>query len=210
MVVGSHKTDAARTHFDRWAPTYERDRAARRLREAQTTALAALDLIPGDLFLDIGCGTGAAVREAAASARRAVGFDLSAGMVAEARTLADGLQNVEFVVGDASDRLPFADGEFTAVFCSTAFHHFPQQRRTIAEMARLLAPGGRLVIADANADLLIVQLLDRALKTFQPSHVGFMRPSRLVDELAGAGFSSARVTTIWMGGYAIVPAVRGG
>jgi hypothetical protein len=37
-----------------------------------------------------------------------------------------------------------------------------------------------------------------------------MRPSRLVDELAGAGFPSARVTTIWIGGYAIVRAARGG
>jgi ubiquinone/menaquinone biosynthesis C-methylase UbiE len=115
-VVSEHKTEAARVHFDRWAPTYERDRAARRLREAGGTV------------------------------QRAVGFDLSAGMIAEARTRADGLRNVDFVVGDASDRLPFADTEFTAAFCSTAFHHFPDQLRTIAEMARVLAPGARRAV----------------------------------------------------------------
>jgi hypothetical protein len=42
--VTRDKTHATRRHFDRWAPAYERDRAERRLHEAQTTALAALDL----------------------------------------------------------------------------------------------------------------------------------------------------------------------
>ncbi len=206
-----HRTEAARQHFDRWAPTYERDRAARRLREAQTTALAALDLRAQDVFLDLGCGTGAAVRDASGVVRRAVGIDLSPAMIAEARMLSDGLENAEFVLGDVSeDALPFEDGEFTTLLCSTAFHHFPQQLRTIGEMARVLAPGGRLVIADANADQFAVRVIDGALRRFQRSHVSFRRPSQLVGELQGVGFQSTTVTTIWMGGYAIVRAVRAG
>jgi ubiquinone/menaquinone biosynthesis C-methylase UbiE len=209
--VTERETEAAREHFDRWAPTYERDRAARRLREAQTTALAALNLQAQDVFLDLGCGTGAAVRDGAGAVKRAVGIDLSPGMIAEARTLSNGLRNAEFVLGDVSqDRLPFEDQEFTALLCSTAFHHFPQPSRTIGEMARVLAPGGRLVIADANADQLVVRLLDAVLRRFQPSHVGFRRPSRLVGELQAVGFQGTSVTTIWMGGYAIVRAVRAG
>jgi SAM-dependent methyltransferase len=114
------------------------------------------------------------------------------------------------VVGNASGRLPFADAEFSAVFCSTAFHHFPNQLETIGEVARVIAPAGRLVIADANADKIAVRLLDIALRRFQPSHVGFRRPSQLTGELQAAGLRSTNVTTMWMGGYAIVHAARAG
>ena len=78
------RTTAARTHFDRWSETYEQDSAARWLREIQTQALAALALTESDVLLDVGCGTGAAVRDAAPMVTRAVGFDLSPGMVAQA------------------------------------------------------------------------------------------------------------------------------
>ena len=76
---------AARTHFDRWSATYETGPGARRLQELQTAALAALGLISNDVLLDLGCGTGAAVRQAAPAVRRAVGFDLSPEMIAQAR-----------------------------------------------------------------------------------------------------------------------------
>src|SRR5690242_12724981 len=124
---------AARTHFDRWSETYEQDSAARWLREVQTQALAALALTENAVLLDVACGTGAAVRDAAPTVRRAVGFDLSPGMIAQAeeRALAAGLDNVEFRTGDVSGRIPFDDGTFTAIVCTTAFHHFPKPRDTI-------------------------------------------------------------------------------
>jgi ubiquinone/menaquinone biosynthesis C-methylase UbiE len=91
--------------------------------------------------VDVGCGSGAAVRDASGLVERAVGLDLSPAMVARARTLAEGLRNVEFREGDASGRLPFADGEVTALLCTTAFHHFPNPRAAGRELARVLAPG---------------------------------------------------------------------
>ena len=159
------RTTAARTHFDRWSETYERDSAARWLREVQTAALAALALNANDVLLDLGSGTGAAVRDAAPHVRRAVGFDLSPGMIAEARdrAQAEGLgTRVEFIVGDVSGPLPFDDAAFTAILCTTAFHHFPRPRDTIGQMSRVLAPGGRLVIADANRRHPAVFALDLA------------------------------------------------
>jgi ubiquinone/menaquinone biosynthesis C-methylase UbiE len=144
------RTTASRTHFDRWSSSYESGPGARRLQELQTAALGALALAGDDVLLDLACGTGAAVRQAAPTVRRAVGFDLSPEMVAQARNLAANIANVEFREGDVSGPLPFSDGEFTATVCATAFHHFPRPLDTIAEMSRVLAPGGRLVIGDFN------------------------------------------------------------
>jgi ubiquinone/menaquinone biosynthesis C-methylase UbiE len=208
--VEDSRTRAARRHFDRWSSTYEQDRAARKLREIQTEALSLLALTPGDVLLDVGCGTGAAVREAAATVNRAVGFDLSPAMVARARELAATLGNVRFVEGDVSGRLPFADGEFSAALCTTALHHFPRQQETVAEIARVLSRTGRVVIADSNRSHPAVFVLDLFLRIFQRSHVGFRSPSRLRSDLHAAGFADTTTSTIWGGAYAFVRAEKHG
>ena len=201
------RTTAARSHFDRWSETYERDSAARWLREVQTAALAALALNENDVLLDLGCGTGAAVRDAAHTVRRAVGFDLSPGMIAQARerARADGLGgNVEFVVGDVSGALPFEDGAFTAIVCTTALHHFPRPRDTVAEASRVLAPRGRLVIADANRRHPVVFVFDLVLRAAQRSHVGFRSPMQLMHDLSAAGFDHVSYVTVHRRSYAFV------
>ena len=79
------RTTAARAHFDSWSATYETGLGARRLQGFQTAALASLALTRDDVLLDLGCGTGAAVRAAAPSVRRAVGLDVSPAMIGEAQ-----------------------------------------------------------------------------------------------------------------------------
>jgi ubiquinone/menaquinone biosynthesis C-methylase UbiE len=194
-------------HFDRWARRYERDPVSRFIAGAQAQALEALELTGDDRFLDVGCGTGAAVRQAASRVERAVGVDLSEAMVGRARELAAGIQGVEFVVGD-SERLPFAGGEFTALLCTTSFHHYPRPERAVAEMARVLGPGGRVAIADGAADRLATRVLDGLLRRFQPSHVGFHPAAELERFLAGAGFEGIASRSLWGGGYAIVTGRR--
>src|ERR671931_569824 len=88
--------DAARRRFDRWAGRYERDRRSRWMVGLQEQALAALDLRPSDRLLDVGCGTGAAVRRAARIADRAVGVDLSPAMIERPRAWPDLPRDIEF------------------------------------------------------------------------------------------------------------------
>ena len=202
------RTTAARTHFDRWSATYESGPGARRLQDLQTAALAALGLCGDDALLDLACGTGAAVRQAAPTVRRAVGFDLSPEMIAQARQLAANIANVEFREGDVSGPLPFSDGEFTAIVCTTAFHHFPRPLDTIAEMFRVLAPGGRVVIADFNRRNPVVFAADLALKRLQASHFGLRSPSRLMRDLCAAGFARTSFCTISGRLYAFVRAEK--
>jgi ubiquinone/menaquinone biosynthesis C-methylase UbiE len=194
-----------RRHFDRWAPRYEADRTSRRLADPQRRALEALDLKADDRLLDVGCGSGAAVRLAAQTVRRAVGIDLSPAMIVRATELAGGADHVEFGVGD-SEQLPFADGEFTAVLCTTSFHHYPDPAGAVGEMARVLDAGGRVAIGDPTADQFGVRLLDAVLRRFQAGHVGFQRTADRERLLAGAGLALTRIERLWHGGYAIVVA----
>jgi SAM-dependent methyltransferase len=98
---------------------------------------------PGSRVLDVGCGTGAGTAAAAARGARATGIDLAAGMLDVARRRHPELR---FVAGDAEE-LPFADGEFDAVVAAFVLNHLPDPDRAIAELARVLAPGGRVAVA---------------------------------------------------------------
>jgi ubiquinone/menaquinone biosynthesis C-methylase UbiE len=204
--VSDVKADSRR-HFDRWARTYEQDPTSRWLADLQRQAVETLELGAADRLLDVGCGTGAAVRHAADSVGRAVGVDLSPAMIDRARELAMEAPGAEFRVGD-SENLPFADGEFTAVLCTTSFHHYPDPQRALGEMARVLAPGGRLVVADGCRDLLPARLFDEILRRVQPSHVGLHRSRDLERMLATAGLVGPRSRRLLAGGYAIVRAEK--
>jgi ubiquinone/menaquinone biosynthesis C-methylase UbiE len=208
--VEDARTTASRTHFDRWSRTYESDASAGWLHEVQEAALAALALTPDDTLLDLGCGTGAAVREAAPIVRHAVGFDLSSGMIAQARKLAAAqtLNNVDFREGDGSQPLPFETASFTAILCTTAFHHFPRPRETVGEISRVLAPRGTVVIADPNRRHAAVFMVDLFLRVFQPSHVGFRSPRQLMRDLCASGFASVSYCTIKSRSYVFVRGER--
>ena len=106
----------------------------------------------GDRVVDIGCGPGESVALAAAAAPgvQVIGVDpVFAFRVATAlRTLGRG--NSVRVRRGAAERLPVRDGWATLVISINAFHHWEDGRRGLAEVRRVLAPGGRLVLVDED------------------------------------------------------------
>ena len=212
MVAQAPKAEAeaARAHYDRWAGAYGRSRL---LPSLQRKALAEIQPQAGDRFLDVACGAGGLVREVAPRVERAVGVDLSDGMLRIARSrlsaAGDGDQpaNVEFLLGP-SDALPFEDGEFTALVCTTALHHFPEPQRSIDEMARVLARGGRLVIGDACLDSPVTKLADPLYRRFEAGHVGLQRKRSIEAMLTRAGLRVTRSRHVWLNIYALVGAER--
>ena len=198
----SDKKAASREYFGRHAADYETHHRWRNVREPQGEALAMLELSSDDRLLDVGCGTGVTVREAAPLVSRAVGVDLSPEMIDEARRLARDLPSAEFVVGD-SESLPFADGEFTVVLCTTSIHHYPDPGKAVAEMARVLASGGRLAIGDANRGRLFAKVLDRLLRRLQRSHARILSSAELSGYVGAAGLSQAGFRRLRRGGYVI-------
>ena len=198
----------ARRWFDRRAESYEGGRTSKWRDPVQRAALEALELSPSDRLLDVGCGTGAASRQAAAQGARVVGVDLSPKMIEQAVARARDLKDVEFEVADA-EHLPFADGRFTAVLCSNAFHRYPQPDRAVAEMVRVLVPGGRIAIGDATSDLMAARIADRFLRWFEPGHVRLYRGQELGAFLHRAELTRLQIRRLSEGGFAIVRGEKG-
>ncbi len=145
---------------------------------------------PTDRVLDVACGTGVVSFALASHAFGVVGIDISPGMLAKARAIRHrrGIRNVRFVLGQA-EHLPFHDEQFDAVVCRLAIHHFPQPELEIREMARVLKPGGRLVISDtiSSEDQREAQLHNALERLRDPSHARMLPQTELKKLIEGAG-----------------------
>jgi ubiquinone/menaquinone biosynthesis C-methylase UbiE len=98
-------------------------------------------------LVDIGTGTGRMIELFGTSARRAIGIDRSPEMLRLARAKLDGLNGWELRQGDIA-ALPLGDASADTVILHQVLHFIPAPEAALAEAARLLAPGGRILIAD--------------------------------------------------------------
>ena len=116
---------------------------------------AVVDLIdpqPGETVLDIGAGMGPGVMRASASGATVKAVDPTPFMrqvLSARRLLARGRTRIEVVDG-AAEALPAADGSVDAIWSVNTMHHWNDSAEGIAEIARVLAPGGRVVLVDEN------------------------------------------------------------
>jgi len=152
---------------------------------------------PEDTVLDVACGPGLVVCALAAVVRHATGIDVTPAMIERARALAaeKGLANVAWQVGDVLP-LPYPDGAFSLVVSRFAFHHFPDPRAVLAEMKRVCAPGGRVVVVDvaASDDPAKAAALNRMEKLRDPSHVRALSLAELEGLFAQVGLAAPRAT----------------
>jgi len=128
---------------------------------ADRTADLALTCVPAPRqILDVGCGTGYLLGQLAARAPQAsvlAGIDPAPAMIEVARSMATN-GRLRFVVGTA-ERLPWPDQTFDLVVSTTSFDHWADQQAGLAQCARVLAPGGCLVLVDLFSMLLLPTLL---------------------------------------------------
>jgi ubiquinone/menaquinone biosynthesis C-methylase UbiE len=141
------------TGFDAWASTYEHSALQPALyAPAQQCALQlARQLLPGPRrVLDVGCGTGRLLRQARQHYPAAilVGVDLAWGMVVTAAAATPTELRIRHVRGTA-EQLPFADRTFDLVIVTMSLRHWTDLGAGIAQIHRVLIPGGVLVVADA-------------------------------------------------------------
>lgn len=128
-----------------WAATYDDGTNSLLLAEEPVVRDVLNGIEPG-LALDVACGTGRFGRVLAEQGNRVVAVDASAEMLAAARL------NVPTAMFARADfhRLPFADGSVDLAVCALALTHTPELVPAVAELARVVRPGGRLVLSDIH------------------------------------------------------------
>ena len=133
--------------FDEVARHYDRTNGVLSMGASPLWRIAtvrAINPLAGEHILDIAAGTGTSAAAIARSGADVVALDFSPGMIAVGR---DRHPELEFVEGDAT-ALPFGDGEFDAVTISFGLRNVDDPRAALAEMHRVLKPGGRVVICE--------------------------------------------------------------
>jgi len=206
LPTGEEKVVAVRNMFDRIAPRYDLVNRVMTFRMDvgwRRRTVQALELGPGALVLDLACGTGDFCRDLEAADMRAVGFDLSLGMLRHART-ASPLSQADIL------RLPVRDGSVDGITCGFALRNLRALEPFFAECARVLRPGGRVALLEVSAPRNRVlaaghqvyfgkvvpfvggKLSDRSAYQYLPRSVAYLpEPPVLVQQLRDAGFADA-------------------
>jgi ubiquinone/menaquinone biosynthesis C-methylase UbiE len=135
-----------------WAPTYDTMPNALIRAEEQLVRTAAQDLVPGRA-LDVACGTGRHTAWLCAAGHTTTGIDATPEMLDVAR---DRVPDAQFQIGDFND-LAFEDDTFDFAICALALAHAPDPTTAIREIARVVRPGGRIVLTDAHPTFVLIQ-----------------------------------------------------
>jgi len=144
---------------------------------AYAVAVEAAEPTPGDVALDVGCGTGRALPALAAAvgpAGRVIGLDCTPDMLAEARTQARD-RSAELIQADAR-HLPLADATAGVVFAAGLVHHLPDPEAGLVELARVTRAGGRLVLFHPSGRAALAARHGRALSPDEPLNEDNLAP----------------------------------
>lgn len=146
--------------FDRAVEYYDRTRGLSEEASREMTVLLSSELEGRGRTLEIGVGTGLVALPLAAARVPLVGLDLSAPMLAKLVEKAGGRSPFPLVVGDAT-ALPFADGRFGAAVVRHVLHLVPAWRQVVAELVRVVAPGGLVLVSSGQVPEPWHELTDR-------------------------------------------------
>ncbi|WP_424950806.1 class I SAM-dependent methyltransferase [Deinococcus sp.] len=187
-------TKSSREQFDTHAKNYAAS-AVHRFGASLPVLLALAAPQPHEAALDVATGTGNTAFAVAEFAGRVTGLDVSPGMLAQARERAEreDVQNVVFLEGEA-EKLPFPDASFDLVTSRHAPHHFRDVAVFLAEVRRVLRPGGRFVLADqitphGEAQQELHDWVEVWEGTRDPSHFRQRTAEEWRTLAAGAGFA---------------------
>ncbi len=175
-------SDDSREYFESVSHKWEEMRRTFFGEGVRDAAIAAADINPSSIVVDVGIGTGFIAEGALATGARVIGVDSSDHMLEEARKRF-GTTPFEARSGDI-ESLPVGTGEVDVVLGNMVLHHAADPPRAILEMARVLKPGGRIVITDADThhhEWLRTEQHDRWLGFERGNIIRWFQDAGLVD-----------------------------
>jgi demethylmenaquinone methyltransferase/2-methoxy-6-polyprenyl-1,4-benzoquinol methylase len=223
LPEGDEKVRAVRSMFDAIAPRYDLVNRVMTFRMDvgwRRRSVRDLRLGPDSLVGDLACGTGDLCRELAAQGLRPVGFDLSFGMLANARTGAP-LAQADIL------RLPLPDGSLDGITCGFALRNLVELPAFFTELGRVVRPGGRIALLEvAEPPNPIMRwghsvyfgkvvpwvgglLSDAGAYRYLPKSVAYLPPpEQMLAELAAADFVEVERRLLSTGVAQLVTATR--
>jgi ubiquinone/menaquinone biosynthesis C-methylase UbiE len=186
--------EASRRYFNRWAARYDHSWVQIWFRENHRLMAQSVDPGTDARILDLGCGSG---QLAARLAQRVphgsvLGVDPAEEMIRVGRRQ-HRRKNLSFEVG-SSDAIPSGAGTFDVVVSTISFHHWSRPVESLREIARVLRPGGRLLILDFCRDSLFMAALDQVQSWLQPSHSGIASANEMRRYFSRARFHHIEIT----------------
>lgn len=188
-ALSARQDSSVTTQYEAWASIY--DLLWRRYVNKTLPVLKrALDLVPGERMLDLGCGTGELERLILTDTAdvQLIGVDIAPSMIERARGKLAHEEGVRFEQADAHD-LPFEDASFDVIACGNTFHYVSHPEVVAQEAARVLRPGGRLVLLDWCRDFWTCRVMDAVLRRLDPAYHTCYTLDELADFLAPTAFS---------------------
>lgn len=186
--------ESIRAEFTHQTDVFSRATA---LRQAATLG-AVLDAVPADpeaRWLEVACGAAMVGRALAPRVGSLQGVDMTPAMIERAReeAAAAGLENADFSLGDAT-AIEFEDGSFDGALTRFSFHHIPAPQRALEEMARVVRPGGHVIVADhaRDEDPDVAAWVEEIERLRDPSHWACLTPSRMQSIAEAAGLALDR------------------
>jgi SAM-dependent methyltransferase len=177
--------------YSAWADSYD-DPGNDTVALEEPVVRRLLDELPPGPVLDAACGTGRHAAYLVAAGREVIGVDSSEPMLARARAK---LPGADLRVGQLA-ALPLADGAVTGAVCALALSHLPELGPAVAELARVLRPGGRLVVSNPHPFATgvlgwrAVFVDDEGARSMIPEHAHL--PCDYLEAFAAAGLLARR------------------
>src|SRR5262249_13609337 len=151
-------------------------RAAEQIAEVGEVTVERAGIHPEDVVLDVACGAGNATIPAARAAAKTVGLDITPELIeAGKRKAREAGVEIEWVEGDAQD-MPFDDESFDVVLSVSGCMFAPDHAKAAAELARVLKPGGRLVVAAWRPEGNVGRMFGTIVQHLPPPPDGFQPP----------------------------------
>ncbi len=155
------------------------------------------DAQPGETVLDLGSGAGFdafIARRVVGETGHVIGVDMTPEMIAKARANAEkaGYANVEFRQGEI-EALPVEDGTIDLVISNCVLNLVPDKGRAFAEIARVLKPGGRLVVSDIVRTGELPAVIRESLAAYSACGAGALPREEYLAKLAAAGLEQIEV-----------------